>query len=206
MSADMPHNSVLCRSLLLVASCVAYAGGASADMATAMVGSVGIVDAKDVGEIATDGVSATLSFSQPGQQEAVIRYPLTHPALDSDGVNDTTLWKLTVRYQDGDPPTAQTQRILVHLKELALLGPSTEPTTVVTFDSDVTDPAGAESDWQRRTVSGCHPFDRGAAYFLEAIFTSGATPVAPLVRLGGMVVEPSEVSVEQPPVECEQNR
>lgn len=199
MSAHIFHKSALCRSLLLGAFCVAHAGVASADMGT--VGSLGIVDTKDAGEIATDGVSATLSFAQPGPKEATVRYPVNVRKVDAPGFEGTTLWTLMVRYQDGDPqPTAQTQRILVHLQELDLL--TGQVTRVVTFDSDVflaTDPEGVESDWQLRTVSACRSFNPGAAYFLEATFTSAETPFAPLVRLGGMVVAPTGVSIFQCP-------
>jgi hypothetical protein len=197
MSADTFHKFALCRSLLLGAFCVAHAGVASADMAT--VGSVGIVDPKDAGEIATDDVSATLSFAQPGQHEATIRYPVTLvPVPNVPGLNSSTLWSLTVRYQDGDPtPAAQTQRILVHLKELELS--TGQVTTVVSFDSDVLHPADVVTDWQLKTVSACHRFSPAAAFFLEAILTSSATPLAPAVRLGGMVVAPELVNDFQCP-------
>ena len=196
MSAHIFHKSALCRSLLLGALCVAHAGVASADVRT--VGSLGIVDAKDAGEIATDGLSATLSFAQPGPQEATIRYPVNGPHKDDPNSEQTTLWTLTVRCQDGDPqPNAQTQRILVHLKELALS--TGEVNTVVTFDSNNFHPGDVVSDWQVKKVSACRSFNQAAAYFLETTFTSGAQVFAPQVRLEGMVAVPTAVSIFQCP-------
>jgi hypothetical protein len=172
-------------SLLQVAFCVACAGAASADMLT--VGSVGIVDSADITKIVTNDTSATLSFAQPGQQNATIRYNVS--LVPEDPGFGSTRWTLKVRYQDGDPPTSETQRLLVHLKELNLS--TGVPTTVLTFDSNVrltSDPAGSESDWRLGTVSGCRPYDPDSAYFLEAIFSSDATPIAPPVRLDGMAL------------------
>lgn len=169
-------------SLLQGAFCVACAGVASADMTT--VGSVGIVDTADTAKIVTDGNSVTLSFAQPGQQNATVRYNVSLvPEVPSTGI---TAWTLKVLYQDGDPPTAETQRLLVHLKELEL---STGlETTVLTSDSNVQLLVGNESDWLVQTVSGCRGYHPDSAYFLEAIFISDATPFAPPLRLGGMAL------------------
>lgn len=170
-------------SLLQVALGVAFAGVASADMS--IVGSVGIVDSADVAKVVTDGNAVTLSFAQPGPQVATIRYNVS--LVPENDFPSTTRWTLKVLFQDGDPPGAETQSLLVHLKELDL---STGlETTVLSFDSNVqlpSDPAGSESNWRLETVTGCRNKNPDSAYFLEAVLSSDATPIAPLVRLGGM--------------------
>ena len=83
------------------------------------------------------------------------------------------------------------------IKELEL-SPG-QVTTVVTFDSNDIHPGDVVSDWQVKKVSACRSFNQAAAYFLEATFTSRETTFAPLVRLGGVVVAPTGVSVFQCP-------
>jgi hypothetical protein len=170
--------------LLLTTLCMVRPGLHAAEMMA--VGSAGVVDVADATKVVTDDISITLVLAPAGRQTATVRYATgSIPPLTTENGE----WKLTVRYQDGDPVGAQTQRILVRLQELNMS--TGDIATVATFDSDVrliTDPEAAELGWQVRTVTACHIPNPSAAYFLEATLASDAQPFAPIVHLGGMTV------------------